>query len=63
MTDLNQLLSRVDARTGRRSPPVPLRFLGAVRGVAAGPGAVWVTTGNQVVGVDPARLPRLDRRP
>jgi hypothetical protein len=53
----------VDARTGRRSPPIPLQFLGAVRGVAAGPSAIWVTTGNQVVRVDPARLPRLDRRP
>jgi streptogramin lyase len=57
VTDLNQLLSRVDARTGRRSAPVPLRHLGGVRGVAVGPGAVWVTTGDQVVLVDPARLP------
>ena len=55
VTDLNQLLSRVDARTGRRSRPIPLQYLGAVRGVAVGPGAIWVTTGNQVVRVDPAQ--------
>ncbi|HEX5879866.1 MAG TPA: hypothetical protein VF468_16355 [Actinomycetota bacterium] len=32
-----------------------------VRGVAVGPGAIWVTTGSQVVQVDPSRLPRPDR--
>ena len=57
VTDLNQLLSRVDARTGRRSAPVPLPYLGGVRGIAAGQDAIWVTTGNQVVRLDPARLP------
>jgi DNA-binding beta-propeller fold protein YncE len=57
VTDLNQLLSRVDARTGRRSAPVPLPYLGGVRGIAAAPDAIWVTTGNQVVRLDPARLP------
>lgn len=61
VTDLNQLLSRVDGRTGRRSAPVPLEHLGGVRGVAVGPGAIWVTTGSQVVQVDPTRLPRPDR--
>jgi streptogramin lyase len=57
VTDLNQLLSRVDARTGRRGPPIPLAQLGGVRGIAVGPDAVWVTTGGQVVRIDPARLP------
>jgi streptogramin lyase len=57
VTDLNQLLSRVDARTGRRGPPVPLAQLGGVRGIAVGPDAVWVTTGDQVVRIDPARIP------
>ena len=58
VTDLNQLLSRVDARTGRRGAPIPLNDLGGVRGIAVAPDAVWVTTGNQVVRVDPARHPR-----
>ena len=62
VTDLNQLLSRVDARTGRRSAPIPLRHLGGVRGVAVGPGAVWVTTGDQVVLVDPRPAPTPHRR-
>lgn len=57
VTDLNQLLSRVDAHSGRRSPPIPLPYVGGVRGVVAGPDAVWVTTGNQVVRIDPTRLP------
>jgi len=57
VTDLNQLLSRVDNRTGRRGPPLPLAQLGGVRGIAVGPDAVWVTTDNQVVRIDPARLP------
>jgi DNA-binding beta-propeller fold protein YncE len=54
VTDLNQLLSRVDARSGRRGAPIPLEQLGGVRGVAVGPDAVWVTTGSQVVRIDPA---------
>ena len=58
MTDLNQLLSWVDARTGQRGAPIPLNDLGGVRGIAVAPDAVWVTTGNQVVRVDPARHPR-----
>jgi streptogramin lyase len=57
VTDLNQLLSRVDDRTGRRGRPLPLAQLGGVRGIAVGPDAVWVTTGDQVVRVDPARIP------
>ena len=56
VTDLNQLLSRVDARTGRRGPPIPVQHLGGVRGVAVGAGAVWVTTGDQVVRLDPSRV-------
>jgi DNA-binding beta-propeller fold protein YncE len=57
VTDPNQLLSVVDAAARRRSRPVPLSQLGGVRGVAVGAGAVWVTTGGQVVRVDPARVP------
>jgi DNA-binding beta-propeller fold protein YncE len=57
VADLNQLLSWVDAGTGRRSAPVPLPYLGGVRGIAAAPDAIWVTTGDQVVRLDPARLP------
>jgi streptogramin lyase len=57
VTDLNQLLSRVDDRSGRRGPPLPLAQLGGVRGIAVRPDAVWVTTGDQVVRVDPARVP------
>jgi hypothetical protein len=45
------------AAARRRSRPVPLSQLGGVRGVAVGAGAVWVTTGGQVVRVDPARVP------
>jgi hypothetical protein len=56
VTDLSQLLSRVDDRIGRRGPP-PLAQLGGVRGIAVGPDAVWVTTGDQVVRIDPARIP------
>jgi streptogramin lyase len=55
VTDLNQLLSWVDGRSGRRGAPVPLGYLGGVRGVAVGPEAVWVTTGTQVVRLDPNR--------
>jgi hypothetical protein len=57
VTDLSQLLSRVDDRIGRRGPPLPLAQLGGVRGIAVGPDAVWVTTGDQVVRIDPARIP------
>jgi streptogramin lyase len=57
VTDINQLLSQVDARTGQRGPPLPLALLGGVRGIAVGPDAVWVTTGDQVVRLDPARVP------
>jgi hypothetical protein len=57
VTDLNQLLSQVDARTGRRGPTVPATLLGGVRGIAVESGAVWVTTGGQVVRLDPARVP------
>jgi hypothetical protein len=57
VTDINQLLSQVDAGTGRRGPPVPLSQLGGVRGIAVMPGAVWVTTGDQLVRLDPARVP------
>ena len=55
VTDLNQLLSWVDGRSGRRGVPIPLDQLGGVRGVAVGPDAVWVTTANQVVRLDPDR--------
>ena len=58
VTDLNQLLSQVDARTGQRGPPLPLAQLGGVRGIVVGPDGVWVTTGDQVVRIDPARVPR-----
>jgi hypothetical protein len=34
-----------------------LAQLGGVRGIAVGPHAVWVTTGDQVVRIDPARIP------
>ena len=57
VTDLNQLLSRVDGRTGRRGTPLPLAQLGGVRGIAVAPDAVWVTTGDKVVRLDPARIP------
>jgi streptogramin lyase len=57
VTDLNQLLSQVDARTGRRGPTVPATRLGGVRGIAVEGGAVWVTTGDQVVRLDAARVP------
>jgi streptogramin lyase len=57
VTDLNQLLSRVDARTGLRGPPLPLAQLGGVRGIVVGPDVVWVTTDDQVVRIDPDRFP------
>jgi streptogramin lyase len=57
VTDLNQLLSQVHARTGRRGPTIPATQLGAVRGIAVEPGAVWVATGDEVVRLDPARIP------
>jgi DNA-binding beta-propeller fold protein YncE len=58
VTDLHQLLSWVDGRTGRRGRTIPLAQLGGVRGVVVGPDAVWVTTGNHVVRLDPARVPK-----
>ena len=57
VTDLNQLLSRVDGHTGRRGTPLPLAQLGGVREIAVAPDAVWVTTGHQVVRLDPAGIP------
>jgi len=54
---LNQTLTRVDERTGRVGRRVPATTLGGIRGIVATADAVWVTTGDELVRVDPARVP------
>jgi DNA-binding beta-propeller fold protein YncE len=53
----DRTLARVDERAGRLRARVPAEVVRDVRGIAVGPGALWVTTGNQVVRLDPRRLP------
>lgn len=53
----DRTLARVDERDGRLRARVPADVVRDVRGVAVGAGALWVTTGNQVVRLDPRRLP------
>jgi hypothetical protein len=53
----DRTLARVDERGGRLRARVPAEVVRDVRGIAVGPGALWVTTGNEVVRLDPRRLP------
>jgi streptogramin lyase len=53
----DRTLARVDERAGRLRARVPAEVVRDVRAIAVGPGALWVTTGNQVVRLDPRRLP------
>jgi DNA-binding beta-propeller fold protein YncE len=53
----DRTLARVDERAGRLRARVPAGVVRDVRGIAVGPAALWVTTGNQVVRLDPRRLP------
>ena len=54
---LDQTLTRVDERTGRVGRLVPATTLGDIRGIVATADAVWVTTGDELVRVDPALVP------
>jgi DNA-binding beta-propeller fold protein YncE len=53
----DRTLARVDERDGRLRARVPADVVRDVRGIAVGAGALWVTTGNQVLRLDPRRLP------
>src|SRR6266545_2727458 len=53
----DRTLARVDERGGRLRARVPAEVVRDVRAIAVGPGALWVTTGNEVVRLDPRRLP------
>jgi len=53
----DRTLARVDEQAGRLRARVPAEVVRDVRGIAVGPGALWVTTGNEVVRLDPRRLP------
>jgi streptogramin lyase len=53
----DRTLARVDEHAGRLRARVPADVVRDVRGIAVGQGALWVTTGNQVVRLDPRRLP------
>jgi hypothetical protein len=53
----DRTLARVDERDGRLRARVPADVVRDVRGIAVGTGALWVTTGNQVLRLDPRRLP------
>jgi DNA-binding beta-propeller fold protein YncE len=53
----DRTLARVDERDGRLGARVPADVVRDVRGIAVGAGALWVTTGNQVLRLDPRRLP------
>jgi hypothetical protein len=53
----DRTLARVDERDGRLRARVPADLVRDVRGIAVGAGALWVTTGNQVLRLDPRRLP------
>ena len=53
----DRTLARVDEQAGRLRARVPAEVVRDVRGIAVGPGALWVTTGNEVVRLDPHRLP------
>jgi DNA-binding beta-propeller fold protein YncE len=53
----DRTLARVDERAGRLGARVPGDVIRDVRGIAVGTDALWVTTGNQVVRLDPRRLP------
>jgi len=53
----DRTLARVDEQAGRLRARVPAEVVRDVRGIAIGPGALWVTTGNEVVRLDPRRLP------
>jgi hypothetical protein len=55
---LNKTLSPVDQDGGRLGPAIPRSLVDNARGVAVGDDAVWVTTGREVVRIDPRRLPR-----
>jgi hypothetical protein len=54
---LNKTLARVLPERGRLGAPVPRSLVDNARGVAVGADAVWVTTGREVVRIDPRRLP------
>jgi DNA-binding beta-propeller fold protein YncE len=53
----DRTLVRVDELDGRLGARVPADVVRDVRGIAVGAGALWVTTGNQVLRLDPRRLP------
>jgi DNA-binding beta-propeller fold protein YncE len=50
-------LSRVDERRGLLGDPLPSAYAREVRGILVGAGALWATTGEEVVRIDPHRLP------
>jgi streptogramin lyase len=53
----DRTLARVDEHGGRLHARVPAAVVRDVRGIAVGSGALWVTTCNEVVRLDPRRLP------
>jgi hypothetical protein len=54
---LNKTLAPLRPADGRLGPPLPRTLVDNARGVAVGRDAVWVTTGDEVVRIDPGRLP------
>jgi hypothetical protein len=54
---LNKTVAPVAIDRGRLGPAVPRALVDNARGVAVGDDAVWVTTGREVVRLDPRRLP------
>jgi hypothetical protein len=52
----DRTLARVDEQDGRLRARVPAGIVRDVRGIAVGPGALWVTTGDEVIRLDPRRL-------
>jgi streptogramin lyase len=55
-TGRNRTLLRIDERTGRLGARIAATVLGGVRGIAVGTDAVWLTSGNYALHIDPTRL-------
>jgi hypothetical protein len=51
-------LVQVDPASNRLVATVPVRYLRDLKGLTAGAGSVWATTGTTVTRIDPARVTR-----
>jgi hypothetical protein len=56
-------LVQVDPASNRPVATVPVRYLRDVKGLTAGAGSIWATSGSTVARIDPGLVTRRDDEP